>query len=45
MAIGLYFFIVVPFNKMKKESPPPTAPSLTITEQTLVEIRDLLARK
>ena len=45
VAIGLYFFIVVPFNKMKKESPPATPPSLTLTEQTLVEIRDLLARK
>ena len=45
VAIGLYFFIVVPFNKMKKESPPPTAPSLTVTEQMLTEIRDLLARK
>jgi hypothetical protein len=30
---------------MKKESPPATPPSLTLTEQTLVEIRDLLARK
>ena len=44
VAIGLYFFIVVPFNKMKKtEVAPP--PAETLTEKYLKEIRDLLARK
>jgi large conductance mechanosensitive channel len=44
VAIGLYFFIVVPFNKMKKAEPPPP-PAQTATEKYLQEIRDLLARK
>ena len=45
VAIGLYFFIVLPFNKMKKAEPPPPPPAMTLTEQYLKEIRDLLARK
>ena len=45
VAIGLYVFIVVPFNKMKKAEPPPPPPAMTLTEQYLKEIRDLLARK
>jgi large conductance mechanosensitive channel len=45
VAFGLYFFIVLPFNKMKKAEPPAGPPPLTLTEQTLKEIRDLLARR
>jgi large conductance mechanosensitive channel len=43
-AAGLYFIVVLPFNrfaeKMKAAAPPPTT-----TETLLREIRDLLARK
>jgi len=43
-AAALYFFIVVPFNKMKKEAPAaPAAPP--VQEVLLREIRDLLARR
>src|SRR5262245_42110847 len=45
VAIGLYFFIVLPFNKMTKAEPPPPPPAPTPSEQYLKEIRDLLARK
>ena len=45
VAIGLYFFIVVPFNKMKKAEAPPPPPPATLTETYLKEIRDLLARR
>jgi large conductance mechanosensitive channel len=44
VAIGLYFFIVLPFNKMKKAEPPPPPPGPTPSEQYLMEIRDLLRR-
>jgi large conductance mechanosensitive channel len=43
-ALGLYVFIVLPFNKMKKSEPKPPPPGPTPTEQYLKEIRDLLAR-
>jgi large conductance mechanosensitive channel len=44
VAIGLYFFIVLPFNKMKKQEVVPP-PAETLTEKYLKEIRDLLARR
>src|SRR5262245_52002980 len=34
-AIGLYFFIVLPFNKMKKTEPPPPPPPPPPSEQYL----------
>ena len=43
-AFGLYFFIVLPFNKMKKEEAPAAPPALTLTEQYLKEIRDLMRK-
>jgi large conductance mechanosensitive channel len=43
-AAALYFFIVVPFNKLKKATPAPAA-GPTAQETLLTEIRDLLARR
>ncbi len=46
-AAGLYFLIVVPFNRFAKKlaaAPPPPAPP-TQSEVLLKEIRDLLARR
>jgi large conductance mechanosensitive channel len=46
-AAGLYFLIVVPFNRFAKKfaaAPPPPAPP-TQAETYLKEIRDLLARR
>jgi large conductance mechanosensitive channel len=46
-AAGLYFLIVVPFNRFAKKlvaAPPPPAPP-TQSEVYLKEIRDLLARR
>jgi large conductance mechanosensitive channel len=44
-AIGVYFFIVVPMNKLRKPPPPPPPPGPTPEEKLLVEIRDLLAKR
>ncbi len=46
VAIGVYFFVVLPMNrfmKKKEEAPPP--PPITAQEKLLAEIRDLLARR
>ena len=45
VSIGVYFFIVVPINKLKGPPPPPPVPGPTPEEKLLVEIRDLLARR
>ncbi len=46
VAIGVYFFVVVPMNRLlrKKEAEPPPPP-VTGEEKLLAEIRDLLARR
>jgi large conductance mechanosensitive channel len=41
-AAGLYFFIVVPYNRFMRK---PAAPPPTPTETYLKEIRDLLAKR
>ena len=46
-AAGLYFLIILPFNKLMarlRSEPPPPAPP-TPTETLLVEIRDLLKKR
>ncbi len=46
VAAGVYFFVVVPMNKLwkrKEVAPPPPVPS--VEEKLLTEIRDLLARR
>jgi large conductance mechanosensitive channel len=45
VSIGVYFFIVVPINKLK--GPPPAAPppGPTLQEKLLMEIRDQLAKR
>lgn len=47
VAAGVYFFVVVPMNRLtrKKETAPPPAPAPTPEERLLIEIRDLLARR
>jgi large conductance mechanosensitive channel len=47
VALGVYFFIVVPMNQImkKKEAPPAAPPPVPPQEKLLAEIRDLLARK
>jgi large conductance mechanosensitive channel len=46
VAVGVYFFIVVPMNKLlKKKEAAPIPPAQSAEEKLLVEIRDLLARK
>jgi len=45
VSIGVYFFIVVPINKLKKPPPPPPPPGPSPEEKLLVEIRDLLAKR
>jgi large conductance mechanosensitive channel len=45
VSIGVYFFIVVPINKLKGPPAPPPPPGPTPEEKLLVEIRDLLARR
>jgi large conductance mechanosensitive channel len=45
ISIGVYFFIVVPINKLKGPAPVPPPPGPTPQEKLLVEIRDLLARR
>ena len=43
-AAGLYFFLVVPYNRFAKQKPP-APPAPTPSEVYLKEIRDLLARR
>lgn len=43
-AAGLYFFLVVPYNRFAKKTPP-APPAPTPSEVYLKEIRDLLARR
>lgn len=45
VSVGVYFFIVVPINKLKKPAPPAPPPGPSAEEKLLVEIRDLLARR
>jgi large conductance mechanosensitive channel len=45
VSIGVYFFIVVPINKLKKPVPPPPPPGPGPQEKLLMEIRDLLAKR
>jgi large conductance mechanosensitive channel len=45
VSIGVYFFIVVPINKLKGPPPPPPPPGPSPQEKLLTEIRDLLARR
>jgi large conductance mechanosensitive channel len=44
-AAGLYFLIVVPFNKFSAAQPPAAAPPPPPTETLLAEIRDLLKQR
>ncbi len=46
VAVGVYFFVVVPMNRLtkKKEAAPPPPP-VSAQEKLLAEIRDLLARR
>ena len=45
IAIGVYFFIVVPINKLKPPPVPAPPPGPTPQEKLLTEIRDLLAKR
>ncbi|MBK9517648.1 MAG: large conductance mechanosensitive channel protein MscL [Anaeromyxobacter sp.] len=45
VSIGVYFFIVLPINKLKGPPPPVPPPGPSAEEKLLVEIRDLLARR
>ena len=45
VSIGVYFFIVVPINKLRPPAPPPPPPGPTPQEKLLTEIRDLLAKR
>jgi large conductance mechanosensitive channel len=46
VAIGVYFFIVLPMTRlMRKEEAAPPPPPVTAEEKLLAEIRDLLARR
>jgi len=45
VSVGVYFFIVVPINKLKGPPPPVPPPGPSAEEKLLVEIRDLLARR
>jgi large conductance mechanosensitive channel len=47
ISFGVYFFIVVPINKLKKPeaAAPPPAPEPTQEVKLLTEIRDLLAKR
>jgi large conductance mechanosensitive channel len=47
VAIGVYFFIVVPINEMRKRTQKPTEPAKAVDPpdlKLLAEIRDLLAK-
>jgi large conductance mechanosensitive channel len=46
-AAGLYFLIVVPFNRFRKRTPPPAPapPPPSTTEKLLAEIRDALVAR
>ncbi len=45
VSIGVYFFIVVPINKLKGPPPPAPPPGPTLQEKLLMEIRDQLAKR
>jgi large conductance mechanosensitive channel len=45
VSFGVYFFIVVPINKLKKPAPAAPPPGPSAEEKLLTEIRDLLARR
>ena len=45
VSVGVYFFIVVPINKLKGPPPPPPPPGPTPDQKLLTEIRDLLAKR
>jgi len=46
VSTGVYFFIVVPINRLKAPAvAPPPPPGPTPQERLLTEIRDLLARR
>jgi large conductance mechanosensitive channel len=45
VSIGVYFFIVVPINKLKAPAVAAPPPGPTPQEKLLAEIRDLLAKR
>ena len=45
VSIGVYFFIVVPINKLRGPPPAAQVPGPGPQEKLLMEIRDLLAAK
>jgi len=45
VSTGVYFFIVVPINKLKKPEAPKPPPGPSPEEKLLIEIRDLLAKR
>jgi large conductance mechanosensitive channel len=46
VAVGVYFFVVIPMNHlMKKKETAPAPPPVSPQEKLLAEIRDLLARR
>ena len=45
VAAAIYFFVVVPLNKMKKQAPAEETPAGPSETELLSEIRDLLANK
>ncbi|MEO7175522.1 MAG: large conductance mechanosensitive channel protein MscL [Saprospiraceae bacterium] len=45
IAMVIYFFIVVPINKMKKNDPVPAPPGPSNEELLLMEIRDELKKR
>jgi large conductance mechanosensitive channel len=45
VSVGVYFFIVVPINKLKGPPPPAPPPGPSPQEKLLTEIRDLLAKR
>jgi large conductance mechanosensitive channel len=45
VSVGVYFFIVVPINKLRKPVAAAPPPGPTLQEKLLTEIRDLLARR
>jgi large conductance mechanosensitive channel len=45
VSTGVYFFIVLPINKLKGPPPPAPPPGPTPEEKLLAEIRDLLAKR
>jgi len=45
IAIGVYFFIIVPINRLKGPAPAAPPPGPPPQEKLLTEIRDLLAKR